>query len=298
MWVFVFKGWIGVLGVTSFSILVWSIPTCFSKALCNFPYCGAPGSPRREFVWEVGSKAPKCLWTVRVCLWKLNRERTDCPFWQRGVLGCPLFTSGQAFGPSYLGFPWLSWKSKRASCLWVTLRMSTVPCYFLWQLLGKYLSSSQDTSPFPWEKVSEGRRRRDVQRCGARARAAAELCCSACSVGLAGLTGPRGSQDAMLLRGLQGKTPWQTTSWDKEAVGEKERPGGTFNSLHAEPYLLLASCTSLTVPSVCTQRRGELAWEQLQLQRGKSWWPGLGACGQERERLKGVFSADLSICQV
>lgn len=145
----VFKGWIGTLGVNSFSILVWSIPTCFNKVLWNFPYHGAPGSPRREFVWEVGSKAPKRIWIVRVCPWKLNRERTNSPFWQRGMLGCLLFVSVQEFGPSHLGSLWLSWRSRWASCPWATLRMSTVPCSFLWQLLGKYLSSSQGSRALP-----------------------------------------------------------------------------------------------------------------------------------------------------
>jgi len=47
-----------MLGVTSFSILVCSMPTRVTKALWNCPYRRVPWNPRRELLCGVGSGAP------------------------------------------------------------------------------------------------------------------------------------------------------------------------------------------------------------------------------------------------
>lgn len=92
-----------------------------------------------------------------ICLWKLDRERNDSLFWQWGV---------HVFARSRL---WLSWKSTWVSCLWAMLKVSKVPCCFLWQLLGIYLSRSQGSRALP---VGEEVR-------GPPALWPEELCCSA-----------------------------------------------------------------------------------------------------------------------
>lgn len=84
------------------------------------------------------------------------------------------------FDPSHLGSMWLFWKIKQDLCLWAMLRVSKVTSYFLWQLFGKFWSSSQDSRSVPMVQRSKGHWWQDTQRCCSAHRAWLGLCVYFC----------------------------------------------------------------------------------------------------------------------
>lgn len=154
------------------------------------------------------------------------------------------------------------------------MRVPEVPCYFLWLLLGKFLSSSQDSRVFPMGRVWG-------PLVPWHAEMPAELCCSACSMCPSGTyRSVLGTARCHFSTRLEVKKPWHTSPWDEER--EKGSRAGTFWTTCSEPYLLLASSTALLLPAFPLKVKVSLHGEQLQLQR-RSCWPGLGAFREERE---------------
>lgn len=165
MHVGVFEGWIGVLGVTSFSMLVWSLPAYFNKVVWIFPPCGAPASLRREFVCGVGSGTPNPLWTVGACLWRLYRERTDRPFWQGRELGCPLFTSGGVLAPLILSLCGFSGRWNKVFVCGQCCECRKSLAISCGSSLGNFWAVGKIADLLPWLKRSKGHWWQDMQRC-------------------------------------------------------------------------------------------------------------------------------------
>lgn len=196
----VFEGWIGRLGVTSFSILAWSIPACFNKVIWNSLHCGAPASPRREFVWGGGSGALCGL--LELVLGDFTGKGLS--IWAgQGVWVLTVHLWGY-YGSSYggaCGFSgrlnslWLFWKIKKDFSLWAVLRVLEITWYFLCQWLGKLLSSSQESRSPPVGEESKGHCWQEIQRC-----------CRALLQCMSGLAGTM----FVLLQASKGKTPCRT----------------------------------------------------------------------------------------